>query len=431
MPDTKIILKQVGTPSLPAQKWERRLRLSLLQKSRCNHLQKDNMQSKSDKLPNASCFIKLPSVLRRKELVVILFLICQTAFGQRWQSADSITVFRGTYDQTVALGKKGQIASCARNLYQLHLAEMLYAADNNDRFPKTWESMKSYVRSPSLLICPQSPYQPSSTYWDQFDFAQASYTPPEYGATFPNYTNTTCLYDDNHLLCDGRVVLKHPYALFPAATEGSLFTAYTVSGFPTKARQVVQCRANLRQLALCAKLYAVDNADSPAQSIQDLLSYGIGDRPEWLICPGSGRADYKMEIINMSSDPNTVYIHCLHHGTYVNAAYNTVLGSAAWEAPALIRSGPISQTASPGAEATLQVSSDYPNAALTFQWRREVPFDAAGQAFTNTQPIYGATNSSLILSNCQTTNEGYYSVVVNHSSGLTATSAMAFLRVER
>lgn len=341
-------------------------------------------------------------------------------------------MFRGAGTQSSALAKRTLIDHCSNNLSQLYKAESLYAIDYNAQFPKAWATMRLYIGSPSFLICPLSPYQPSGTNWDQFDFAQASYTAPEFDGSHPNCTNTTCLYDDNRLLCDGRVIVKHPYALFPAAHDAELFTSYSVADYPSKARQVVQCLANLRQLAICASGFAMDNADAPAQSFQDLLAYGLADRPDWLICPASGLAggDYLMEPITKYSDPNAVFIRCLHHGAHVNADLSTVVDSTVWETPALIRSSPISQTVNPGAGITLQVASDYPDAALSFQWRKESPFDATGGPFTNALSFLGATNASLVLTNCQSTNEGYFSVVVSHSSGITATSAMAFLRVE-
>jgi hypothetical protein len=390
------------------------------------------MQSKNEKLRISSIFSSSPSAWCRQRLAICLLLWCQTAFGQQGQTEDSIAVFRGAEDQTMVLAKKDLIDQCSNNLSQLYKAERLYAIDFNGQFPKAWAMMRFYISSPSFLICPLSPYQPSDTNWDQFDFAQASYTAPEFDGSHPNYTNTTCLYDDSHLLCDGRVIVKHPYALFPAAHDAELFTSYSVAGYPSKARQVVQCLANLRQLAICASGYAMDNADTPAQSFEDLLAYGLADRPDWLICPASGLAggDYLMEPITKYSDPNAAFIRCLHHGTHVNADLSTVVDATVWESPALIRGSPISRTVNPGAGITLQVASDYPDASLSFQWRKEVPFDATGGPFTNALSLYGATNASLMLANCQSANEGYYSVVVSHSSGITATSAMAFLRVE-
>ena len=390
------------------------------------------MQNKCKKSRFASCFVKLPIALRRPGWLFGLLIFCQAAFGQQWQTEDSIAVFRGAEGQSAVIAKKGLIDHCTNNLSQLYKAERLYANDYNGQFPKAWATMPVFIGNPHYLVCPLSPYQPSGNTWDQFDFAKASYTAPEFDGSHPNYTNTTCLYDDNHLLCDGRVMVKHPYALFPAANDGELFTSYHVAAYPSKARQVVQCLANLRQLAICASAYANDNGDSPAQSFQDVLSYGIADRPDWLICPASGLAggDYLMVTITKYSDPNAVFIRCLHHGTHVNAGLTTVLDSTVWESSALVRSSPISRTVNPGSEITLQVTSDYPSAALSFQWRREVPFDATGGPFTNAQSLYGATNASLVFTNCQSTNDGYYSVVVHHSSGITATSAMAFLRVE-
>src|SRR5205085_6058780 len=77
---------------------------------------------------------------------------------------------------------------------------------------------------------------------------------------------------------------------------------------------------------------------------------------------------------------------------------------------------------------TLQVLTGI--ASPRFQWRKQQPFDSAGEPTTNTFELAGATNASLTITNAQPQDEGFYEVVVTDSAGRYQLSAMGCVRVE-
>jgi len=77
---------------------------------------------------------------------------------------------------TQAKGKAQQI-QCMNNLKQIALGMMLYASDNEDKFPPDFKSLDQYLgHSTRVLVCPQDPAgMPDSGAWADFDFTKCSY----------------------------------------------------------------------------------------------------------------------------------------------------------------------------------------------------------------------------------------------------------------
>jgi len=106
------------------------------------------------------------------------------------------------------------------------------------------------------------------------------------------------------------------------------------------------------------------------------------------------------------------------HG-HVNIHYDGSIASPITFPPSIIQS-PTSQIVEVGSDATFNVNASDPS--VNYQWYFFATTDTGYWPYTNllydvTNEIPGATNSSLDITNVQSTNVGYFGVVVSNLDG--------------
>lgn len=366
----------------------------------------------------------------------------QSGLAQQWHSPHSIPIFCGTDAQDRACQAMLSQNQCISHLSQLGIALRVYASDHLDHFPETWQACEDVIEKPALLTCPASPYQFSDTNWATFDFSKASYT------LFTNVTDANpeslsivCNFHGNYALGGGSSHPSKPYAFFPIAGKGSFHFPDHALVVAHKRADVITCLNNLSQIEIACRVYSSDNGNYPPNfaAMQEALG-----SPRVLYCPASevsnfptnfsqvdySQVSYTMAPISGAVEDETPHVTCRYHGNFSRTNGRVERGPDAYNYPGIIVGNPISQTVDPGATACLKVLVAYPPETVSFQWRRQQPFDSLGEAFTNTVVIPGATNQTLYLTNCTAADEGYYDVVVSLPSGLKETSFMTYLAIQ-
>lgn len=368
--------------------------------------------------------------------------------AQPWRSDHSALVFQGTAAQELALAHSGDNSRCVGNLRQLQLAGHLYSLDNSDVWPETWEDLTNgYLPNPTLLYCPADRQHPPQTNWNVVDFGAVSYELVSAGARWgvdPHTVFARCRVHGNVIQIDATVRQAHPYDPrgFPAAAAGTLAFPAPTRGAIYESRISGQCQTQLRQLGSASESFALDNLGHlPAawSQVADAL-----DSPAALVCPAEAltliptnftaldpsAVSYLLDAPGASDAVLQEFAHCRVHGHQLNSDGTVVAGTNRFP-PRLIVGHPLSRTIEPDGTAALEVLTGDPALGpFRFQWRRQQPFDASGNSFTNTVVITGATNAILPITNAQPGDEGYYDVIVYDANGGYQVSAMACVRVE-
>jgi hypothetical protein len=357
-------------------------------------------------------------------------------------------VFQGTAAQELALTHWSENNRCVSNLRQLLLAGEIYSLDNNGAWPGTWQVLTNgYLSTPAPLYCPADIQHPPVTDWDAVDFPAVSYELVSPGAP-PGVDShtvfTRCRVHGNVIQINGSVQQPHPFDPrgFPAAAAGALAFAAPAHAAIYESRISVQCQTQLRQLGSACSAFAMDNLDHLPSAWSQVT--GSLDSPAALVCPGEAMTavptnfaaldpsavSYLLDAPGASDGVVQEYAHCRVHGHQLNTDGTVVAGTNRFP-PRLIVGHPLSRTIEPGGtDALAVVTGDPALGPFRFQWRRQQPFDASGNSFTNTVPIAGATNATLLITNALAADEGYYDAIVYDANGGYQVSAMACVRVE-
>lgn len=371
--------------------------------------------------------------------ITIQLILPQVAGAQQWHSTNSVPVFLGDDAQDRAATEMSSSAQCLHNLQALGNALRMYAGEHNDQFPPDWQTCQPYISSPSLLECPKSPYANAGTNWSGFNYLHASYTLLAAKPTEPTKQLIVCNFHGNYALADGSSHYHKAYARFPLAPKGKLRLASTALHLGYKSAQIVGCINNLVQIDTACRVYAGDYGDRYPTNFQALESYLAS--PKVLFCPideaadiptnftqvDYSKLDYTMAQASPLGDPSARFITCRLHGNFSQADGTVIRGTNALAYPGILVGQPLSQTVVPGTTAALKVLTAPGLQGVTYQWRRQQPFDAAGEPITNTVPLLGETNSSIQFPWFMMVQAGYYDVVVSLPSGLKETSDMAYL----
>lgn len=102
--------------------------------------------------------------------------------------------------------EKAQRIQCVNNLKMLGLAVRIYATDNEEKYPKSWDECQTEIGSPKVLHCPGDKTRGVPSTFEQ----AVSQTPYAYLGTGASETNLTriitiCPIHNNVLLADGSV----------------------------------------------------------------------------------------------------------------------------------------------------------------------------------------------------------------------------------
>ncbi len=368
--------------------------------------------------------------------------------AQPWRTDHSALVFEGTTAQELALFHSGENGRCVQNLRQLQLAGYVYSLDHNAIWPGIWQDLTNgYLHAPAPLYCPADTQHPPQSDWREVDFSAVSYDLVSPGATAgvdPHTAFARCRVHGNIIQINATVQQAHPYEPrgFPAAAAGALAFPAPTHGASYESRISCQCQDQLRQLGLASRVFAIDNADHlPTEWSQVAESL---DSPATLVCPSEAltviptnfaaldplAVSYLLDAPGTSDAVVQQYAHCRVHGHLLNTDGTVVAGTNRFP-PRLIIGHPLSRTMEPGETDALAVLTGDPALGpFRFQWRRQQPFDTFGNPFTNTVVITGATNATLLITNAQSGDEGYYDVIVYDGNDDYQVSALACVRVQ-
>ncbi|MBI5384429.1 MAG: hypothetical protein HZA90_07045 [Verrucomicrobia bacterium] len=104
--------------------------------------------------------------------------------------------------------KKAQSVQCISNLKQIGLGARLWAADNNDVLPTTFQMMSNELNTPKILVCPGDTSKAPAATWSEFTLAIVSYeflAPGISETNSPEIIITRCPIHENFGLLDGSV----------------------------------------------------------------------------------------------------------------------------------------------------------------------------------------------------------------------------------
>ena len=363
------------------------------------------------------------------------------AAGQTWQSQEWRPLFVPSGVHVVALEKARDSSVCVGNLRELWVAAQSFAFDHGDRLPGSWAELTNGLAQPSAFYCPADRAHPPQSEWSQVNFGAISYEMTAAGALMssPEAVFIRCVVHGNAVSTRGVSREARPY-------EGRI----PWSGIPTPALVAAKegavslgCMRNLRDIRFAAVSFAVDRQNILPASLRDFSETDLNAAA--LRCPAdvltAAPVDFSEQAIASSNyildaggansgDGSLKLAHCRIHGHFVKVDGVVVAGADRYP-PRLITGHPLSRTVSPGRSTTLEVlTGDAGLGPFRFQWRRQQPFDGAGEPFTNSVDIAWATNSTMTLTNAGPQDEGFYDVVVVDAAGGYQLSAMAFVRVE-
>ncbi len=332
---------------------------------------------------------------------------------------------------------------------QLVLAGVHFAETNGDLMPSVWQQFTNGMPVPSILYCPADAAHPKQTNWGSVNFSAISYQILAPGVPTANASTVfiQCSVHQNSVLVDGTAQEAKPYEKhFPANYNGALAGFSPTFYIGLEGALAGLCFSQCYQIGFAGSIYADDHGGLFPTSFGQMTNEldGLGS-PKLFFCPADvtntvpasfaqvnySAVSYQLVSPGVPRDPVRVFARCPIHGNYVDTHGAGIQGTNRYP-PRLIVGHPFSQTVEPGGTVTLSVlvGSDPGLAPIRFQWRRRQPFDAAGNPFTNTISISGATNRTFVITNAQSTNEGYYDVVVRDATGGYQEGYMAYLRVE-
>jgi hypothetical protein len=369
--------------------------------------------------------------------------------AQPWSSAQSMLLFRATTNQAVAGTKISQSALCIAQLRTLASAALNYAYDDyGGQLPSNWSDFTNNMSGPQYLYCPADLAHPAQSDWTNVNFSAVSYEIVSPGCKDSEITKVflKCSVHSNIAYVDGVTEEFRPYERIPAgSTPNALVWHLPATQVALDKSPAIKCINNLKQIGVAGQVWGQDHGFMPTSLSQISNELVLIDK---LYCPADktnvpphstnfasvnyASLDYTLVSPGVSSDAITnVFARCRLHGSYVLVDGSAYMGTNRIP-PRIMVGNPLWQTVEPGANVTLSVltGTDPTLQPFSFQWRKKQPIDAAGNPFTNTVLIAGATNSSLTFTNAQATNEGYYDVVVRDATGGYQESAIAYLRVE-
>ena len=394
-------------------------------------------------------WVKIPQMVQNKIrcfLVAGVFAVSLTVNAQQWHSTNSIPLYRGTAIQSLAITNMQQSSACAGNLRQLGVAASLWGNDHSSNFmPTNWQQFTNNIEFARLLYCPKDTAHPQQTNWSSVNFSAISYRIVSPGASLddPGKVFIECNVHTNRLFVSS--VTKEATIFdqaVPLIYDGALRTFLPPLNEAKKRSFKVSCINNLKQVGIASISYFNDHGSFPTSFAQITNDLGV---PDVLYCPAErtnvipgsfaqvnySNVSYKILAPGALGDiPELKYVECRTHGNYltVDGAVTGGLNNL----KRLIVGDPFSQTAEPGGRVDLavMVNTNADQLPFQYQWRKQQPFDNQGRPFTNTVIISGATNRTLVFTNVQASQEGYYDVVVRDAKGGYEESFMAYLRVE-
>jgi hypothetical protein len=366
--------------------------------------------------------------------------------GQSWDSGQSMLLFRATTNQAVAWTNISQSRICAAQLRTLGSHARNYAYDNGHQMPSKWQDFTNDLSGPQYLYCPADLIHPVQSNWANVNFSAISYDIVSPGCLDTDLAKVflRCSVHSNVVYVDGLTEEYRRYEEVPVRSTPNTLTWQLPPGYVAHDKSVaITCAADhLNQIRSAAQVWADKHGGLMPTSFSQMTNeLGV---VSVLYCPAdktnippahstnfAGVNYANVDYTILPNDGTGAYVRCRLHGSYTYEYGGTVIGTNLTP-PRVIVGHPLWQTVEPGASVTLSVLTgvDPSLQPFTFQWRRKQPIDAAGNPFTNTVPIAGATNSSLVFTNAQATNEGYYDVVVRDATGAYQESVIAYLRVE-
>jgi hypothetical protein len=106
--------------------------------------------------------------------------------------------------------KEEESTACVNNMKQIGLAARMWAGDHNAGFPLDFITMKDFLRSPTILVCPSDTTTVRVKDWEQFNPTSVGYRylNPGGNESQPEKVLAVCPIHGHVLLSDGSVQRK-------------------------------------------------------------------------------------------------------------------------------------------------------------------------------------------------------------------------------
>ena len=224
--------------------------------------------------------------------------------------------------------QRGNTLLCASQLGQIIRAAHLYAMDNADRPPASFQEFAYNLQSPEVLFCPASFHEAAPTNWEQFDWMQVDY---RWGSTakWDNPTNIACecAVHTSVALVEGSVWPGGYRPGWPRLTAGPLEVNATPGEscrFETRvapdALQPLSYQWRRSQLSFQTNVVRVSNPDDPRG-----VYWATNVIPVFTGCELVGRTNASLQFTSLTTNDSGFYSVTLSNRMGVSVSRQTRL----------------------------------------------------------------------------------------------------------